>query len=86
MFALPGSIGRADDGITIMGPTIYAGTILLYLCVRRQLDRNEVGCDLGDFRVPLARVSTRSVARIVVWVRVTWPKRRIGPELRSMSS
>jgi hypothetical protein len=51
---------------TIMGPTIYAGTILLYLSVRRQLDRNEVACDLGDFRVPLAQVSTRSVAGIGV--------------------
>jgi hypothetical protein len=60
---------------TIMGPTIYAETILHYLSVGRQLDRKEVACDLEGFRVPVARAITRSVAGIGLWIPVTSPNR-----------
>nr|WP_090276499.1 amino acid permease [Mycolicibacterium komanii]CRL69911.1 amino acid transporter [Mycolicibacterium komanii] len=39
---------------TILGPLLYGGIIVLYLSVRRRLDRVEGAFDLGRFEMPVA--------------------------------
>lgn len=51
----------------------YAMTIVLYLCVRRKLDRRESGFDLGRFELPVAVVALIWVTFAVVIVIATAP-------------
>jgi hypothetical protein len=59
---------------TIMGPTIYAGTILLYLSVRRQLDRKGVACDSKVWGSG-SQGKHEECCRIGLLIRVRSPKR-----------
>ena len=64
MFALPGAAPlELMNASTIMGPTIFAGTILLHLSVRRQLDRKEGASGLGAFRGSCSSTSRSNFTR-----------------------
>jgi amino acid transporter len=55
MAAMPGDALLAlITASTIMPVLLYAATVILYLSVRRQLDRKEGAFDLGRFELPVA--------------------------------
>ncbi|GAA2248579.1 amino acid permease [Herbiconiux moechotypicola] len=55
MLALPGAaLLQLIVGSTILPALLYGGTIVLYLAVRRRLDRREGGFALGRLEVPVA--------------------------------
>ncbi|MCJ1708995.1 APC family permease [Microbacterium sp. VKM Ac-2923] len=55
MLALPGeALLQLIIGSTILPALIYGGTVVLYLVVRRRLERRERGFSLGRLEVPVA--------------------------------
>ena len=55
MFALPGqALIQLITASTILPIVLYAATVVLYLAVRRKLDRNQGAFDLGRFELPVA--------------------------------
>jgi amino acid transporter len=55
MVAMPGAaLLKLITASTILPALIYASTTVLYLSVRRRLDRKEGGFDLGRFELPVA--------------------------------
>jgi hypothetical protein len=73
MIALPGGalLELITTG-TIIGPILYGAIVVLYLSVRRRLDRKEGAFDLRRFELPVAiGALVRSV--IAVFVVVTPP-------------
>ncbi|MDG5807773.1 amino acid permease [Streptomyces ossamyceticus] len=55
MVALPGaSLLKLITASTILPAIIYGATIVLYLAVRRRLDRKKGAFDLGRFELPVA--------------------------------
>ena len=73
MVALPGGalLELITTG-TIIGPTLYGAIVILYLSVRRRLDRKEGAFDLGRFELPVA-ISALVWSVVVVFVVVTPP-------------
>jgi hypothetical protein len=55
MVALPGeALLQLIIGGTILPALIYGATVVLYLAVRKRLDRKEGGFSLGRFELPVA--------------------------------
>ncbi|MFI9412992.1 hypothetical protein [Nocardia gamkensis] len=55
MIALPGdALLELITASTILPALIYASTVVLYLAVRRRLDRRKGAFDLGRFELPVA--------------------------------
>jgi hypothetical protein len=62
MVALPGAaLLQLIVASTILPALIYGGIVVLYLCVRKRLERKEGGFSLGRFEVPVAYAA-------LVWV------------------
>ncbi|KAA0110621.1 APC family permease [Mycolicibacterium sp. P1-5] len=62
MVALPGAaLLQLIVASTILPALIYGGIVVLYLCVRKRLERKEGGFSLGRFEVPVAYTA-------LVWV------------------
>ena len=61
---------------TIIGPTLYGAIVVLYLSVRRRLDRKEGAFDLGRFELPVA-VGALVWSIIVIFVVVTPQSARV---------
>jgi amino acid transporter len=58
MFALPGqALIQLITAGTILPILTYAGTVILYLSVRRRLDRKEGAFDIGRFELPVAIIA-----------------------------
>lgn len=71
MVALPGTaLLQLIIGSTILPALIYGGIVVLYLVVRRRLDRKAGGFSLGRFEVPVAVAALIWVA-VVLFVLVT---------------
>lgn len=62
---------------TILGPLLYGATIVLYLSVRKRLDRVEGAFDLGRFEMPVA-VSALIWSAIAIFV-IMAPRQRGSP-------
>jgi amino acid transporter len=62
MVALPGdALLQLIIGGTLLPALIYGGIVVLYLCVRKRLERKEGGFSLGRFELPVAYAA-------LVWV------------------
>ena len=73
MVALPGgALLELITAGTIIGPILYGAIVVLYLSVRRTLDRKEGAFDLGRFELPVA-IGALVWSVIVVFVVVTPP-------------
>jgi amino acid transporter len=73
MAALPGgALLELITAGTIIGPILYGAIVVLYLSVRRRLDRKEGAFDLGRFELPVA-IGALVWSVIVVFVVVTPP-------------
>ena len=58
MLTLPGdSLIKLITSGTILPVLIYAGTVVLYLCVRKKLEATEGAFSLGRFELPVAIVA-----------------------------
>ncbi|MGZ8748471.1 MAG: APC family permease [Mycobacterium sp.] len=77
MVAMPGDalLELITTG-TIIGPVLYGATIVLYLSVRKNLDRVEGAFDLGRFEMPVA-ISALIWSAIAVFVIVAPPSARV---------
>ena len=77
MIALPGGalLELITTG-TIIGPVLYGAIVVLYLSVRRRLDRKEGAFDLGRFELPVA-IGALVWSVIVVFVVVTPSSARV---------
>jgi amino acid transporter len=77
MLTLPGdSLLQLITTGTIIGPSLYGATIVLYLSVRKRLDRVEGAFDLGRYEMPVA-VGALVWSVIAVFVMVTPPSARV---------
>src|SRR5262249_38612849 len=55
MVALPGdALLQLIIGGTLLPALLYGGIVVLYLCVRKRLERKEGGFSLGRFELPVA--------------------------------
>jgi amino acid transporter len=73
MVGLPGgALLELITAGTIIGPILYGAIVVLYLSVRRRLDRKEGAFDLGRFELPVA-IGALVWSIIVVFVVVTPP-------------
>ena len=79
MVALPGSaLLQLIIGSTILPALIYGATVVLYLVVRKRLERKEGGFSLGRFELPVAIAALIWVA-IALFVLVSPPGARLSP-------
>ncbi|MCV7298321.1 amino acid permease [Mycobacterium barrassiae] len=81
MIAMPGDalLALITTG-TILGPLLYGATIVLYLSVRKRLDRVEGAFDLGRFEMPVA-VSALIWSAIAIFVILAPPSARVPTAL-----
>lgn len=77
MLALPGdSLLELITTGTIIGPSLYGATIILYLSVRKRLDRVDGAFDLGRYEMPVA-ISALIWSGIAVFIMVTPTSARV---------
>jgi amino acid transporter len=77
MVAMPGdALPQLITTGTIIGPVVYGATIVLYLSVRRRLDRVDGAFDLGRFEMPVA-IAVLLWSTIAVFVIVTPSSARV---------
>ena len=71
MVALPGeALLQLIVGVTILPALIYGAIVVLYLAVRKRLERKEGGFSLGRFELPVAVAALIWVA-VALFVLVT---------------
>jgi amino acid transporter len=77
MVAMPGhALLHLITTGTIIGPAVYGATIVLYLSVRKRLDRVEGAFDLGRFEMPVA-IGAQVWSAIAVFVILTPSSARV---------